>query len=473
VGSPFDKVDAVKEHLEGAARFVAEKNGGDDLVLGTYSTLEGNRAETRVYLAPPGVRPISTTAFASLWRDAVGEVAGVDSIRFESDRGGPGRGPSLTVELSHSDIPTLERAAAHLGSLLQEFPSVSDVDDGFQEGKEQLDFKLKPEGRSLGLTSSEVARQVRFAFEGALPIRQQRGRNEVKVRVILPESQRGSEYDIEQLMIRTPAGENVPLRQIAEVDRGRAYTSIQRTDGRRTLAVSGNVTPDEMTNQVTAALTDDILPQLMRDFPGLSWSFGGRQSDMRESLASLGSMFIFALLGVYVLLAIPFHSYSQPLVVMVAIPFGIVGAIWGHLLMGYSLSVISMMGIMALSGVVINDALVMIVYANGKRSEGLSAFDAIHVAGVRRFRPILLTTMTTFGGLAPMIFETSRQARFMIPMAVSLGYGLLFATSIILLLVPSLYMILEDFKHALARFGSLLMGGTKTLGHEKAPTWSQ
>src|SRR5690606_29757994 len=233
------------------------------------------------------------------------------------------------------DVPTLERAAAHLGRLLGEFPSVTDIDDGYQEGKEQLDFKLKPEGRSLGLTSSEVARQVRNAFEGALPIRQQRGRNEVKVRVFLPGEQRGSEYDIEQMMIRTPSGQDVPLRQVADVERGRAYTSILRKDGRRTLEVTANVTPDELTNQVIEALRVEVLPQAARDFPGLSWSFGGRQSDMRESLASLGRMFILALLGIYVLLAIPFRSYTQPLVVMMAIPFGIVGATWGHLLMGY------------------------------------------------------------------------------------------------------------------------------------------
>lgn len=468
VGSPFEKSQAVQRHIEQAARFVAEENGREQLVRGMYSTLRDNQVESRVYLSPPGVRPITTTAFASLWRDAVGELAGVETLRFESDRGGPGRGPSLSIELSHADVPTLERAAAHLGLLLADFPSVSDIDDGFQQGKEQLDFSLKPEGRSLGLTSSEVARQVRNAFEGALPIRQQRGRNEVKVRVILPDEQRGSEYDIEQLMIRTPAGKDVPLRQIAEVERGRAYTSIQRKDGRRTLEVSANVTPDEMTNQVTAALAAEILPQLMRDYPGLSWTFGGRQSDMRESMASLGSMFILALLGIYVLLAVPFRSYTQPLVVMIAIPFGIVGATWGHLIMDYSLSVISMMGIMALSGVVINDALVMIVYANRRRTEGASPFDAIHAAGVRRFRPILLTTLTTFGGLAPMIFETSRQARFMIPMAISLGYGLLFATAIILLLVPSLYMILEDVKYVFGRAASLLFGQHGSIGGEKA-----
>ncbi len=467
VGSPLSEANRVRERIEMAARQVISDNGGELLSSGMYTELQGDQVETDVYLTSPEVRPISTTKFAELWREEVGEIVGVETLRFESDRGGPGGGASLTVELSHPDVPTLERAARRLGELYAQFPSVSDIDDGFAQGKEQLDFSLKPEGRSMGLTSSEVARQIRNAFEGSQAIRQQRGRNEVKVRVMLPEDQRTSEYDIEQLMIRTPSGEEVPLRLIAEVSRGRAYTLINRIDGRRTLEVSGNVTPDDMTNQVQAALRNDVLPQLQRDIPGLSWGFGGRQEDMRESMQSLFSTFFFALLGIYALLAIPFRSYIQPLIVMFAIPFGIVGAILGHLLMGYSLSVISMMGIIALAGVVINGALVMIVYANQLRDEGAGAFNAITMAGIRRFRPILLTTCTTFGGLAPMIFETSRQARFMVPMAISLGYGLLFATAITLVLVPSLYMISEDVKNFMGRIRSL------SHSHDDHPAESQ
>ena len=293
---------------------------------------------------------------------------------------------------------------------------------------------------------------MRNAFYGSEALRQQRGRNEVKVMVRLPEAERGSEYDVETLMVRTPSGANVPLRQVAEVERRRAYTSIDRREGRRAVTVTANVTPDSETNQVLATLKDDVLPGLVRDHPGLSFGFEGRQADMRDSIQTLLSGFLLALLAIYVLLAIPFKSYTQPMIVMVSIPFGIVGAVCGHLLMGYSLSVNSMMGIVALSGVVVNDALVMIDYGNRRRLEGASAFAAIHAAGVRRFRPILLTTLTTFGGLAPMIFETSRQARFMIPMALSLGYGIVFATAITLVIVPCLYMILED-AIAFARMG--------------------
>jgi multidrug efflux pump subunit AcrB len=268
--------------------------------------------------------------------------------------------------------------------------------------------------------------------------------------VRLPENQRVSEFDIEQLLIRTPAGRDVPLYQVAQVERGRAYTTITRHNTRRTVTVTANVEPIGETNQVMATLKEEVLPQLERDYPGLTYSFEGRQAEIRDSLNSLISGFLLAMVLVYMLLAIPFRSYIQPAIVMTAIPFGLVGAVIGHMIMGYSLSVISMMGIVALSGVVVNDALVMIDYANRQRRSGASPYEAIHGAGIRRFRPILLTTLTTFGGLAPMIFETSRQARFMIPMAISLGYGILFATAITLILVPCLFIMIEDLKSLIA-----------------------
>jgi multidrug efflux pump subunit AcrB len=348
-------------------------------------------------------------------------------------------------------VDKLDKASAALAQALEQFPNAKDVDDGFSPGKQQLDFKMLPAGRSLGLTARDVARQVRNAFFGAEALRQQRGRNEVKVYVRLPEAQRSSEYDIEQLLIHTAGGGEVPLRQVAQVSRSRAYTSIDRRDGRRAVSVTADVVPRKAATGILASIKADTLPQLARDYPGLSYSFEGQQADMRDSLASLGESFLIALLVIYVLLAIPFRSYVQPAIVMVAIPFGVVGAVLGHIIMGYSLSIISMMGLVALAGVVVNDSLVLVDYANRLRAEGQNAFEAISNAGVRRFRPILLTTLTTFGGLAPMIFESSRQARFMIPMAISLGYGILFATLITLFLVPSLYLVLEDLCERVAR----------------------
>jgi multidrug efflux pump subunit AcrB len=249
---------------------------------------------------------------------------------------------------------------------------------------------------------------------------------------------------VEHLMIQTPAGIFVPLAEIATVERGRAYTSISRRDARRTVTVSANVEPMGETGQVQAALNSTILPELARDYAGLTYGYQGRQADMQESMQSLIGGFALSMLAIYFLLAIPFRSYSQPLIVMIAIPFGIVGAVLGHLLMGYNLSLMSMMGIVALAGVVVNDSLVLIDYANRQRREGIDPLEAVRISGLRRFRPIILTTLTTFGGLAPMIFETSRQARFMIPMALSLGFGILFATVITLILVPCLYLLIED-----------------------------
>jgi len=350
----------------------------------------------------------------------------------------------LTVELNHKDLNILEAAGEELAELISEVDNVRDIDDGFSPGKPQFDFSLLPAGRSLGLTTAQVARQVRNAFYGSEVLRQQRGRNEIKVRVRLPKNERVSRYDLEELNIRTPAGTDVPITEVVKVIRGRAYTNIHRRMGKRTITVTANVTPEKDTNLVLSRVTEDFLPLIMANHPGLGYGFEGKQKDFRKSMGSLAMGFGFAMFIIYVLLAIPFNSYAQPAIIMVSIPFGIVGAIFGHLVMGYSLSIISMMGIVALSGVVVNDSLVLIDFANNSQHKGLNAHDAVHLAAIRRFRPIMLTTLTTFGGLAPMIFETSRQARFLIPMALSLGYGILFATLISLLLVPCFYLVVDD-----------------------------
>ena len=445
-GAPLSRLVEVRDRLVQSVQAVVERNGGDKLMRGVRAQIDDNEIRITAYLTDPEVRPVNTTDLARLWREETGLIEGLESLRFQSDRGGPGSGASLTIELAHRDISTLDRASEELASSLAQFANVKDIDDGYTSGKQQLDFKMLPEGRSLGLTAGEVARQLRGSFYGAEALRQQRGRNEIKVMVRLPKEQRVSEYDVESFIVRTGAGIDVPLRQVATVQRGRAYTVINRRDGRRTVSVTADVVPRSETDQILASLQESVLPGLVRSHAGLSYSFQGMQEDMRESMQSLRNGFIMALIVIYILLGIPFRSYAQPLIVMVSIPFGIVGAVTGHLIMGYSLSIISMMGVIALSGVVVNDALVLVEYANRLRSRGMSAGDAILRAGVRRFRPVLLTTITTFGGLAPMIFETSRQARFMIPMALSLGYGILFATAITLLLVPCLYLIVEDLR---------------------------
>jgi multidrug efflux pump subunit AcrB len=447
VGTPVETTLAVRDRMASAASRIIAENGADQLGIGVYALAEGTRVTIKAYLLPSETRPIQTDEFTDLWRDAVGTPPEARSIRFESSFGGPGGGTGIEIRLSHSDVEVLSQAAGALAARLAEFDPVRDPDDGFTPGKSQLEFRLTEAGRSLGLTSDEVARQVRSAFFGVEALAQQDGRNEVTVRVRLPRAERNSEADIETLLIRTPDGGEVPLYEVAAVERSRADAAIRREDGQRVVSVTANIEPADQTNQVLAAVTAGILPRLRDDYPGLGYSLEGRQATQRDTMNSFMTFSIpLALVIIYGLLAIPFRSYFQPAIIMTAIPFGFAGAVIGHLIMGMSLSIISVFGIIALSGVVVNSALVMIDYANKARAAGAEPFDAIWRAGIRRFRPILLTTMTTFGGLAPMIFETSRQAKFLIPMAVSLGYGIVFATVIVLFLIPSLYLILEDFR---------------------------
>ncbi len=470
-GSPEHKAKLVADQLVAHAEDVVAANGGDTLSEGVFTRINENEVEVFVYLTDPEIRPLSTGRVTELWREQVGQISGLESLRFEADRGGPGSGAALSVELSHRNIAILDQASAELAKILAEINHVKDIDDGYTPGKQQLNFTIKPEGQSLGLTAQEVARQVRYAFFGSQALRQQRGRNEVRVYVKLPKAQRSSEYDIEQLLVRTPAGTNVPLMHVANVDRGRAYTTIQRRNGRRTVTVTANVEPISQTSQIKTTLNTSVLPQLVKDHPGLSTRWSGMQEEFADSMSNMLSGFLMAMMAIYAMLAIPFRSYLQPIIVMIAIPFGVVGAVLGHMLMGYALSIMSFMGIVALSGVVVNDSLVLIDFANRLRREGkvLTAFEAIHQAGVRRFRPIILTTLTTFGGLAPMIFETSRQARFLIPMALSLGFGIVFATSITLVLVPCLYMMLDDGERLRGKIGLLMTGAPETGDEEVLP----
>jgi multidrug efflux pump subunit AcrB len=444
-GTAQGRMDAIEKHLVNAAERVAVENGKDRLSKGVLSQVRDNTITVRFYLTDANTRPLNTADVTALWRQEVGAVSGLESITFESDRGGPGSGKGLTIQLSHRDKNVLDGAGEALAEQLAAFPVVRDIDDGSANGKRQFDIRIRPAGVRVGLTSKEVANQIRHAFQGVEAVKQQRGRNEVTVRVRLPEVERVREATLEDLVLQSPGGE-ILLRDAVDMIPGRAYTTIDRTDGRRVIAVTANVRPPPKAENVKNALKAEILPQLSNRFPGLSYSFKGRQADIQESVRALLMGLGFALLGVYAMLAIPFKSYSQPMIIMFCIPFGMIGAVVGHLIMGYSLSVMSLFGIVALSGVVVNDSLILIDFANRKRRSGQATIDAVREAGIQRFRPILLTTLTTFGGLAPMILETSRQARFLIPMAISLGFGILFATFITLVMVPSLYMSLEDIK---------------------------
>jgi multidrug efflux pump subunit AcrB len=299
----------------------------------------------------------------------------------------------------------------------------------------------------MGFSATSLGRDLRAAFFGAEAVRQQRGRDEVKVMVRLPKAERVSEYDLEEMVLRTPTGIEAKLRHVASLTRSKGEVGIGRRNHRRVLHITAEIDRETTTAEaVVAKLKDTILPELEAKNPGLGTTFSGSQRSQQRSMGSLGMGYLLALLVIYSLLAIPFKSYMQPLVVMSAIPFGLVGAFLGHLIMGFDISIISLMGIIALSGVVVNDSLVLVHTINALRAEGMELREATIQAGARRFRPILLTSLTTFLGLAPMIVETSVQARFLIPMAISLGFGVLFATFIILVLVPSSYMVVEDLK---------------------------
>ena len=400
--------------------------------------------DVEIVMKPPGEREMTANDVIALWRDEIGDIEGVDQITFEAERGPGGWQQDISVDLSHSDIEVLEKASRAFLERLESFDNTRDVNDNYDRGKAQFDLELLPEGRNLGLTSAEVGQQVRDAFYGALALRQLRGTDEIEVRVKLPKDEREDLYYFQDFVVRTPDGREVPLLDVVRLERGEAFTTITRRNGRRVVTVSTDVEPKGAVTRVLESLQTEVLPRLRADFPGITWTFEGSQAEMRESTKALWGGFALAMGVIYSFLAVAFRSYVQPLIVMLAIPFGIVGAVIGHILLGYDLSLISLMGVIALSGVVVNDSLIMIDYANRKREDDLSAFDAIHQAGLRRFRPILLTTLTTFGGLTPIILETSRQAYYLIPMAISLGFGIVFATSIILVLVPCLYMVQED-----------------------------
>ncbi len=464
-GSPVEETKKVLDKMLIAAEQIIENHGGDRIKRGVMTFIGGNPfsggltgdpvsiggskshlASVQVFLVDSDLRDLSAKQFSEEWREEVGNIPGLETLTFKYSAG-PSAGAPIDIELSHPDINVLRSAAAELAKSLEIFNGVKDIDDGFEVGKPQFDMKIKPEAQSLGLTASDLARQVRSAFYGSRAFRQQRGREEIWIMVRLPEAERESIFNIEDFLIRTPQGGEIPLTEAAEIELGRAYTRINRTDGHRVVNVTGDIVYGVANaDKVIADVQRDILPGILGRYPGLSYSLEGEQREQNESMSSILTGFLLAQIVIFAMLAIPFRSYIQPIIVMFSIPFGMVGVVIGHVIMGYDLSFVSMMGTVALSGVVVNDSLVLVHAANGARDKGETPLEAITYAGKRRLRPIMLTSFTTFFGLMPMIMETSVQARFLIPMAIALGYGIMFATLIALLLVPALYLIVEDFK---------------------------
>jgi len=448
IGSAFANTLRIADHVEQAAIRAARRFGDPETVLRGRMNVVGrkgeNWADVNVFLAPPDERDFDQAAFARAWREEVGEVAGLESLYFEWEEG-PGSGAGLTVQLSHPNRDLLEDAAASLARQLGTLRGVTDIKDGLPAGKMQIDVALTPEGRSLGLTPEAVGRQVRHAFYGAEALRLQRGRHEVKVMVRLPEAERRSLADVEGLIVRTPDGGEAPLSQVAQLRAGRAYTEITHVDGRRVLNVTANVVPEIVNiNDVRRALEETVLPSLVADHPGLQFEFAGRQREERRAMERLRTGLLVAFGAVFALLAGLFRSYGQALIVMAAIPFALSAALFGHVLLGYDLSVVSLFGMIALGGLSVNAGLVLNQEINRLLEEGVPLDEAVVAAGRRRFRPILLTSLTTFAGLVPMIFEVSSQARFLVPMAIALGFGVLLSAPAVLVLTPVLRLVGAD-----------------------------
>jgi multidrug efflux pump subunit AcrB len=425
-----------------------EANNLSRNVEGIKTNVRGGQQfiDVELVLRPEEERDMTVNEIIALWRNELGDFKGVDQITFEAEQGPGSWRDDISVDLSHTDIDILAQASQRFVEELEQVNQTRNVNDNYSPGKPQFDISLTAEGRALGLTGADIGRQLRDAFYGSIALRQLRGINENEIRVRLPEFQRQDLYYLNNLVIRTPSGQEVPLLDVAEITVSTSFRSIDRRDGRRIITVGTDVEPKPAVGQVLELVQTEILPQLRADFPGLTWSFQGSQADLRESTAALWGGFGLAMIAIFALLAVAFGSYLQPLVVILAIPFGAVGAIIGHMILGMELSLVSIMGIVALSGVVVNDSLIMVSYANRRQNAGLGPAQAIYEAGLRRFRPIVLTTLTTFGGLAPIIAETSLQATYIVPMAVSLGFGIVFATALILFLVPCLYLVLEDIK---------------------------
>lgn len=434
-----------------------------------------NLGQVTIELTGAVNREVAAAEIVSKWRDLVGPIPGAVELTFSTESAAGGN--AIDIELVGDDLKSLEAATEELKEALGQFTGVIDIADSSLEGKRELKLAILPRGEALGLRLEDVARQVRQGFYGDEIQRLQRGKNEVKVFVRYPRDERRSIANLENMKIRTPDGTEVPFAEIARAEFGRAYATIQRTDQQRAIRVTADIdkTTGANANQVVAALTagssgpstgqqwktniakrfgvqpppepePGALTRIVQKYPGVNFSFEGEQKDQAQSVSEILQKFVIALLGMYILMAVPLNSYIQPMIVMAVIPFGLVGAIAGHLMMGFSLSIMSMCGIVALAGVVVNDSLVLVDYVNRHVREGFTVRQSATEAGTARFRPILLTSLTTFAGLTPMLLETDIQARFLIPMAVSLSFGIVFATCITLVLVPCIYLILDDIK---------------------------
>jgi multidrug efflux pump subunit AcrB len=456
-GTVFEVTDSYIQKINDAAFVLKKKYWNEedgDLILNIQSTTgtSGSSAGRVMFeIVPPEDRTskITSSQLVREWRRMIGVLPGVESLTFRAEIM-HGRNP-IDIQFSGNDFSTLSDIADKVKEYLQQFPEVYDIEDSFSDGKEELQLELKPEAHALGFTRADVLNQIRHGFFGYQVQRIQRGRDDIRVMVRYPESERRSIFNLADQRITSSDGVSVPLGQIVDLEPGTSPTSIIRIDRYRTVKVTADVNKEKANMTLIREDMNEYIDKLMTQYPGVDYRFAGEAEDQRESFRSLIIGLAIVLFVIYALLAIPFKSYAQPFIVMSVIPFGAIGAMGGHWIMGMDLTMPSLLGLMALVGIVVNDSLVLVDYIN-KQKQKMGLKEAVLTAGVARFRPVMLTSLTTFIGLMPLLFEQSTQAQFLIPMAVSLGFGILFATFITLLLVPVNYMLLENGKIRIRNF---------------------
>ncbi len=456
VGTPAEKTTAALEIVEKAAVDLPEL---DSLytVVGVQYSQEGQSADSGTHLgqliielAPVDERDRDSESILRELRQASRDLPGVNAVKFESVNGGPG-GKAVQIEISYGDPEQLQVVAEEFKAELRKYAGVYDIDDNMDPGRPEVQIELLDSARALGMTTQSLATQVRAAFYGLESRKLQRDREDVKIMVRYPESHRRNISDIEDMWVAAPDGTLVPFREVARLKEGRSYASIKRNNQKRTVAVTADVdqavgNADQINNELAA-----LFPKYAAQYPGMKFDFGGEKEEFGKAFASLKRDFLIAAGMIYIILAALFKSYIQPVIVMTAIPFGLIGAVLGHWVMGYPLTILSLIGLVALTGIVVNDSLILIDYLNRRREEGQSAYEATIEAGVARLRAILLTSITTTLGLAPLLLETSFQARFLIPMGISIAGGVAFATVLTLIGVPCIYLIFFDLRRAFMR----------------------
>jgi len=458
-GTPIEKTESAVNKIELAARQLQAQlkvRTGEEQIESIVSTVgvqamkrsgkKGDHVgEVALSLRGSESRKVDSAEILKLWRESVGEIAGASELTFQSSL--RDSGPDISIELTGKNTEELSLAAQSLKKQLTSYAGVHDIQDSYEAGKREIRLQLKPQAEHLGLTTQLLAGQVRQAFYGEEVQRIQRGRDDVRVFVRYPKEQRESLYFLETMFIRLSDGVDIPLREVANIEYSSSPSEILRIDRKRVITVSARVDETKaVPAQIKESLNNDFLKNLDKQYASVSWSKSGSQKDQEEMIDAMVRGFGLAMLGIYALMAIPFKSYAQPLMVMSAIPFGLIGAILGHIILGLDISLLSLSGMIAVAGVVVNDNLVLVDYINRKRQAGVHLSQAIRDAGAARFRPIILTSLTTFAGLTPLMLEESVQAQFLIPMAVSMAFGVMFATVVSLLLVPASYYILDDLK---------------------------